>query len=177
MTCVAFTSATARTPGSSPSSSTASRVKSETSRFLNRRHLLRAHAFYEEYGGKTIILARFMPIIRTFAPFVAGIAKMSYARFALFNVTGGILWVASFVLGGYYFGTIPIVQRNFHIVIVAIVHLLVWWPAGSRSTIALIEVKPPAARPRRRNWWSLPGTLPRQSIHCPSIDASLAARE
>src|SRR5262249_22994789 len=82
---------------------------SETSRLLNKQHLLRAQAFYEKYGGKTIILARFMPVIRTFAPFVAGIGKMRYARFALFNVFGGVLWVSAFLLGGYYFGNFPMV--------------------------------------------------------------------
>ena len=94
---------------------------SETSRLLNKQHLLRAQAFYEKYGGKTIILARFMPIIRTFAPFVAGIGKMRYPRFALFNVVGGIAWVCAFVLGGYFFGNFPVVKQNFHYVILAII--------------------------------------------------------
>lgn len=98
------------------------------SRLLNKEHLLRTQRFYEEYGGKTIILARFMPVIRTFAPFVAGIGKMAYSRFAMFNVTGGILWVASFVLGGYFFGEVPVVKRNFHIVIIAIVILSILPP-------------------------------------------------
>ena len=94
---------------------------SEQSRFLNKQHLARTHEFYEKYGGKTIILARFMPIIRTFAPFVAGIGKMGYGRFALFNVTGGIAWVCAFVLGGYFFGNLPFVKENFHYVILAII--------------------------------------------------------
>jgi membrane-associated protein len=94
---------------------------SETSRLLNKEHLLRTQAFYEKYGGKTIILARFMPVIRTFAPFVAGIGQMRYARFALFNVSGGIAWVAAFTLAGYFFGNVPVVKRNFHFVIVAII--------------------------------------------------------
>jgi len=96
---------------------------SEQSLLLNRQHLLRAQAFYEKHGGKTIILARFMPIIRTFAPFVAGIGKMRYPRFALFNVFGGIVWVCSFTLGGFFFGNVPMVKRNFHYVILAIVIL------------------------------------------------------
>src|SRR6185436_18717261 len=87
----------------------------ETSRLLNKEHLLRTQAFYEKYGGKTIILARFMPIIRTFAPFVAGIGKMEYRKFSLFNVTGGIAWVVSFLLGGYFFAGSEVVKRNFHV--------------------------------------------------------------
>src|SRR5262245_50724890 len=94
---------------------------SERSRLFNKKHLLRTQAFYEKYGGKTIILARFMPIIRTFAPFVAGIGKMSYFRFALYNVTGGIAWVLLCVLAGYFFGNIPWVKSNFETVIIAIV--------------------------------------------------------
>ncbi len=100
----------------------------ENSRLLNREHLLRAQAFYEKYGGKTIILARFMPIIRTFAPFVAGIGKMRYPRFALFNIVGAIVWVGSFVMGGYYFGNFPVVQKNFHYVILAIIIISVMPP-------------------------------------------------
>lgn len=94
---------------------------SEESRWLNKTYLERTRAFYEKYGGKTIILARFMPIVRTFAPFVAGIGQMRYARFALFNVAGGIAWVLMFVLGGYGFGEVPVVKRNFHVVILGII--------------------------------------------------------
>ena len=97
----------------------------ENVRFLNRKHLDRTHEFYERYGGKTIVIARFIPIIRTFAPFVAGIGKMTYGHFLSYNVFGGVLWVLLFVLGGYYFGNIPIVRRNFSLVIVAIVLLSV----------------------------------------------------
>jgi membrane-associated protein len=93
----------------------------ENVRFLNKRHLERTHEFYERYGGKTIVIARFVPIIRTFAPFVAGIGKMTYGRFLSYNVFGGLLWVLLFVLGGYYFGNIGIVRRNFSLVILAIV--------------------------------------------------------
>ena len=101
---------------------------SETSRLLNKEHLLRTHRFYEKYGGKTIILARFMPIVRTFAPFVAGIGQMRYAHFAAYNVVGAIVWVAAFVLAGYYFGNVPVVKRNFHLVIVAIIILSIMPP-------------------------------------------------
>ncbi len=90
-------------------------------RWLNRKHLQTAHEFYERHGGKTIILARFVPIVRTFAPFVAGIGKMSYPRFALYNVTGAVLWVGLLVTAGRIFGGIPWVQRNFETVLIAIV--------------------------------------------------------
>jgi membrane-associated protein len=96
---------------------------SEASRLFNRRHLARTHDFYERYGPITIVLARFVPIVRTFAPFVAGIGRMHYARFALYNVVGGIGWIAIFVLGGYAFGNIPLVKRNFTLVILAIIVL------------------------------------------------------
>ena len=93
----------------------------EDSRLLNKKHLLRAHEFYEKYGGVTIILARFVPIVRTFAPFVAGIGRMNYPRFAIYNITGGAAWVLSFLLAGWWFGAQQVVQRNFHVVIVAII--------------------------------------------------------
>ena len=101
---------------------------SETSWLLNKEHLVRTQKFYDKYGGKTIVLARFMPIVRTFAPFVAGIGQMNYSRFAMFNVTGGILWVCSFLFAGYFFGAVPVVKRNFHLVIVAIVIISVLPP-------------------------------------------------
>ena len=93
----------------------------ESSRFLNREHLRRTHEFYERYGGKTIIIARFVPIIRTFAPFVAGIGTMSYVKFIAYNVIGGVGWVVSITLAGYFFGNIPVVKNNFTFVIFAII--------------------------------------------------------
>src|SRR5438105_981200 len=93
----------------------------EHSRLLNKKHLLRAHEFYEKYGGITIILARFVPIVRTFAPFVAGIGKMNYPRFALYNLVGGIAWVLICIFAGYFFGRIEFVQKRFELVIIAII--------------------------------------------------------
>jgi len=93
----------------------------EQSWLLNKKHLLYTHRFYEKHGGKTIILARFMPIVRTFAPFVAGVGRMSYTRFAIYNVTGGVAWVVAFLCGGYWFGNIAFVKRQFHYVILAII--------------------------------------------------------
>jgi membrane-associated protein len=90
-------------------------------RFLNRRHLDRTHAFYEKHGGKTVVLARFAPILRTFAPFVAGVGAMGYARFLRFSILGSLLWVPVFVLGGYFFGNLPVVRENFSLVILAII--------------------------------------------------------
>jgi membrane-associated protein len=95
----------------------------EKVRFLKREHLERTLEFYEKYGGVTIILARFIPIIRTFAPFVAGIGRMTYWRFISYNVVGGIAWVAIFVFGGYFFGNLPVVRRNFTVVIIAIIFI------------------------------------------------------
>ncbi len=97
--------------------------RQEGVRFLNRRHLERTLAFYERYGAKTIVIARFVPIVRTFAPFVAGIGQMRYARFLFYNVTGGAIWILILVLGGYLFGNIPVVRRNFSLVIFAIIGL------------------------------------------------------
>jgi membrane-associated protein len=94
---------------------------SDHSRFLNRQHLIRTQRFYAKHGGKTIFLARFVPIVRTFAPFVAGIGRMPYSYFATWNVTGAMVWVLAFLLAGHWFGQIPTVKRNFHIVIVAII--------------------------------------------------------
>ncbi|HEX2971678.1 MAG TPA: DedA family protein [Tepidisphaeraceae bacterium] len=93
----------------------------EDSWLLNKKHLQQAHDFYDRYGGKTIILARFIPVIRTFAPFVAGIGKMSYPRFALYNITGGVAWVILLTLCGRFFGQIEFVKKHFEIVIFAII--------------------------------------------------------
>jgi membrane-associated protein len=95
--------------------------RSDTSRWLNKKHLLKAQEFYERYGAKTIVLARFVPIVRTFAPFVAGIGRMSYWRFALYNVVGGVAWVVSMTLAGYWFGNHAWVSRHFEAVVIAIV--------------------------------------------------------
>ncbi len=94
---------------------------SESSRLLNKQHLMRAHAFYEKHGGKTIIIARFIPIVRTFAPFVAGVGAMGYARFATYNVVGALTWIWSFLMLGFWFGNREIVRKNFTMVIAAIV--------------------------------------------------------
>jgi membrane-associated protein len=93
------------------------------SRFLKREYLDKTHEFYEKYGGKTIIIARFVPIVRTFAPFVAGVGSMTYWRFFLYNVVGGVLWVAICVFAGYIFGNIPFVKKNFSIVVLAIIFI------------------------------------------------------
>ena len=98
-----------------------SKLYSMEMRFIKKEHLDKTRHFYDKHGGKTIIIARFIPIIRTFAPFVAGIGKMNYLRFLSFNVIGGILWVTLFTSVGYYFGNIPIIKQNFTLVIMAII--------------------------------------------------------
>ncbi|HEY8485019.1 MAG TPA: DedA family protein [Longimicrobiales bacterium] len=95
--------------------------RKENVRFLNREYLERTHRFYEKHGGKAIVLARFAPILRTFAPFVAGIGRMTYGRFVVYNVIGGVLWIGVFLLGGYFFSSLPVVEQNFTLVVVAII--------------------------------------------------------
>ncbi len=97
------------------------RVFTEHSRWLKREHLLRTQRFYEVHGGKAVVLARFVPIVRTFAPFVAGVGRMRYPRFLMFDVAGGVLWVWGFGLLGYFFGNTPLVKENFGLAIIAVI--------------------------------------------------------
>jgi membrane-associated protein len=120
------------------------KVYSKDYRFIKREYIDRTHAFFEKYGGMAIVLARFAPILRTFTPFVAGVGKMNYPRFLLYNVAGGLLWVSVCILCGYFFGNLPFVKENFSIFILAIivvsfipsaVELLRHWLASRRKTL------------------------------------------
>lgn len=99
------------------------KVFSKNYRFLKKEHLDKTHQFYEKHGGKTIIIARFVPIVRTFAPFVAGVGSMTYSKFITYNVVGGVVWVAIFVYAGYFFGRLEFIQKNFSIVALAIIFI------------------------------------------------------
>lgn len=120
--------------------------RAERSWFFNKKHLLRAQAFYEKYGSKTIILARFVPIVRTFAPFVAGIGKMAYRRFVLYNVLGAVLWVGLCIAAGYFFGNVPWVKDHFEMVLVAIVAISVL-PMAIEFASAFFGRKSPTVPP------------------------------
>ena len=125
------------------------RVFSDTrkSRWLKREHLDRTHRFFEKYGGKTIIIARFVPIVRTFAPFVAGVGSMTYAKFLMYNVVGALIWVVSIVLAGYWFGGLTVVRENFSLVILAIIFvsllpaIIEYW-RGKREYQATMTAEP-----------------------------------
>jgi membrane-associated protein len=117
-------------------------------RFLKKEYLDRTHTFYEKHGGKTIIIARFIPIIRTFAPFVAGIGAMTYPKFIIYNVIGGMAWVALFVFGGYFFGKLPVIQNNFTFVIlviiaISVIPVIIEFIRGRRRHVEPVE--PPAS--------------------------------
>jgi membrane-associated protein len=117
--------------------------RSESSRWFNRAHLDRTNAFYEKYGVKTVIIARFMPIIRTFAPFVAGIGRMYYPRFLFFSVIGSFLWIGLFIAAGFIFGNFPFVKRNFTLVVLAVIFISIL-PALIEAIRVRRERKQPA---------------------------------
>jgi len=119
--------------------------KKEKSRLFNKNYLDRTHEFYEKHGSITIVIARFMPFIRTFAPFVAGIGKMTYFKFMIYSLVGSVMWVALFLFGGYYFGNISVVKENFSLVIIAII-VISLIPAGISYIHSRKSSKASAAR-------------------------------
>lgn len=125
------------------------RVFRENVRWLKREYLERTQAFYDKHGGKTIFLARFIPIIRTFAPFVAGIGQMRYGYFITYNIVGGLVWTALFIFGGYFFGNLPFVKNNFSFIIIAII---------------LISVLPAVLEAVRNRRAAVPAAQPKTSV-------------
>lgn len=118
--------------------------RSEKSWWLNKDHLLRAQSFYDKYGAKTIVLARFVPIVRTFAPFVAGIGKMNFVKFWMYNITGGVLWVVTFLIAGYFFGNLEFVKKNFGwvtigIIVLSVIPILWEWILHKREKSKAIQ--------------------------------------
>jgi membrane-associated protein len=117
------------------------RVFKEDARVMKTEYLRRTEAFYAKHGGKTIILARFIPIVRTYAPFVAGASRMDYPRFLSFNIIGGVIWITLFLFAGYFFGNIPVIQKNFEyvvigIILVSVVPVLIEWMKNRREKAA-----------------------------------------
>jgi membrane-associated protein len=127
-------------------------MKSESSRFFNKKYLDQTHAYFEKYGGKTIILARFVPIVRTFAPFVAGAGAMTYSKFIAFNVIGGVAWIVTMMGAGVFLGGLQLVQDHFEKVVIGIVIVsmipmaIEWWRARQHARQAPIEVRTPAPK-------------------------------
>jgi len=117
------------------------KVFEKDTKFIKKEYLDKAHHFYEKHGDKAIVLARFIPIVRTFAPFVAGIAKMTYGHFIAYNIIGGVAWVTLFVWGGYFFGNLPVVKENFHyvvliIIILSLVPIIYEWLQHTRKKVS-----------------------------------------